>query len=219
MMTSNRTFLLADDHEMVRAGFRKLLEMNFPDSRILEAGNHAEAIKLCSSGIKIDLYLLDINMGKGSISDTITQIRQYDPEARILVVSMFGEEQYAVRMIQAGANGFISKSASPKEYQTAIKKILDGKKYISGNMAEILADFASNPSRHNHPVEALSNREYEVLCQIANGKTVSEIASSLNLSVKTISTHRAKILEKTGLKNNAEIMFFALKNKLLPGIG
>lgn len=199
---------------MVRQGFRKILESGF-DCMILEASSHAEVLSSTREN-PVDVVLLDINMPGGSAAMTLKDLKQEHPEIRVLVVSMFEEEQFAVRMIRAGADGYISKSASPDEYLNAVRKIISGRRYISTVVAELLADLAQDKKQQLSLHQMLSDREYEVFCLIAMGKSVSEIAQHLSLSAKTISTYRSRILEKSGLKSNGEIMRYALQNKIIP---
>ncbi len=213
-MTRKTTILIAEDHSMVRQGFRKILESGF-DCHILEASSHAEVISSTRENM-VDVVLLDINMPDGSAAQTLRALKQEHPDIRVLVVSMFEEEQFAVRMIRAGADGYISKSASPDEYLNAVRKIISGRRYISGIVAELLADLAQDKKQELSMQQLLSVREYEVFCLIAMGKSVSDVALQLSLSIKTISTYRSKILEKTGLKSNAEIMLYALQNNIIP---
>lgn len=212
-MTKNTTILIAEDHSMVRQGFRKILESGF-ECRILEASSHAEVISSTREN-KVDVVLLDINMPGGSAAQTLRTLKQEYPDIRVLVVSMYDEEQFAVRMIRAGAAGYISKSASPDEYLNAVRKIISGRRYISGTVAELLADLAQDKKNQLSMQQLLSDREYEVFCLIATGKSVTEIALHLSLSNKTISTYRSKILEKTGLKSNAEIILYAMQNNII----
>ena len=211
----NYTFLIADDHHMVRAGFRKLIEEAFPDATIYEASSHLQTLALAKKAAQKLLIVLDLNMPEGTGQQTIQKLRTFSREIRILVVSMYDEQQFGIRMLKAGADGYISKSASAQEFVKAIKKVWSGKKYISGLLAELLAEASTSKGEPATLESILSEREFQVFCMIAQGKTVSDIASEMNLSVKTVSTYRSKIIEKTGLKNNSEIMLYALQNKIV----
>lgn len=161
-----------------------------------------------------DIIILDIAMPGRSGLDVLREIRRKHPELPVLVLSMHSEDQFAVRAIKAGANGYISKDNAAAEVVRAIRKILTGKKYVSAKLAEILAD-SLNAAAVRPPHEALSDREFQVLCQLASGKTVSQIASEITLSVKTVSTYRARILEKMNMRNNAELTRYAIQNSLV----
>ncbi len=214
MDISHYTILIADDHDMVRAGFRKIIEEAIPGINILEASSHTQTIALARKVNNNLLVILDLNMPEGTGQQTIHDLKANDADIKILVVSMYEEQQFGIRMIKAGADGYISKSANAEEFIKAIKKVGAGKKYITGSLAELLAETATSTGKPATLQDLLSEREFQVFCLIAKGKTVSEIAVDLNLSVKTISTYRSKIIEKTGLKNNSEIMLYALQNKI-----
>lgn len=215
METSGYTIIIADDHDMVRAGFCKIVSEAFPRAVIREASTHAQTIALVQKESGPVILILDLNMPEGTGQQTIQKLKAGTQDVRILVVSMYEEEQFGIRMIKAGADGYISKSASAEELVKAVRKIMAGKKYISGSLADLLAETVTQTGKPATLQDILSEREFEVFRQIAMGKTVSEIAANLNLSVKTISTYRAKIIEKTGLKNNSEMMLYALQNKIV----
>lgn len=215
MDNAGYVIIIADDHDMVRAGFRKILSEAFPKALILEASTHSQTLALAKKEDRPAMVILDLNMPEGTGQQTIQKLKSGMQDVKILVVSMYEEEQFGIRMIKAGADGYISKSASAEELVKAVRKILSGKKYISGSLADLLAETVTQTGKPATLQDVLSEREFEVFRQIALGKTVSEIAANLNLSVKTISTYRSKIIEKTGLKNNSEIMFYALQNKIV----
>jgi two-component system invasion response regulator UvrY len=204
--------LIADDHAVVRRGLKQIIAET-PDIMVAdEATNGWEVL----DKIKEDAYdviLMDIAMpGKDGI-DVLTQLKYERPELPVLMLSMYPEEQFAVRALKAGASGYLTKESAPDELVTAIRKVSAGGKYVSSALAEKLVSILQETERLPH--EALSNREYKVMCLIASGKTVTEIAGELSLSVKTVSTYRSRILEKMKMKNNAELTYYAIKNQLV----
>lgn len=205
--------LVADDHAIVRKGLSQLLREEFSDVEIHEASNSVEVIEKSGKGIW-DIILMDISMPGRNGLETLKQIRDMGVKAPVLVISMHPEEQYAIRVLKAGASGFLNKDSATEELIAAIQKILTGKKYISATLAEKLAEgFDSTAGRPAH--ELLSDRELQVFQLLASGKTVGEIADEISLSVNTISTYRARILEKLQLSNNAELTRYALDNGLV----
>lgn len=205
--------LIADDHPIVRIGLKEIIEETSDMVVADEATNGEEALgKVLKSNL--DVVVLDISMPGTSWIDILKKIKKEKPELSVLVLSMFPEEQYAVQVFRAGASGYLTKQSTPDELLAAIRKISTRRKYISTSLAEKLAyDLENNASGPPH--ETLSNREYEVMCLIATGKTVKEIAEKLKLSVKTISTYRFRILEKMNMRNNAELTHYAIRNKLV----
>ncbi|MBI5605227.1 MAG: response regulator transcription factor [Deltaproteobacteria bacterium] len=203
------TLLIADDHAIFREGLRQILE-DVPDMVVSgEASSGQEVLEKVSKN-DYDLLLLDIAMPGLSGLETLKLLKSQKPKLRVLVLSMYPEEQYAVRAIKAGAYGYITKASASEELIGAIRKISGGGRYISASIAEkLLFNLDPEPDRPLH--ERLSDREYQVLCLIARGRTVGEIAEELCLSVKTVSTHRTHILEKMRLKSNAELTNYALK--------
>jgi two-component system, NarL family, invasion response regulator UvrY len=205
--------LIADDHAIFREGLKHILEEH-PDIVVAdEAGNGQEVLEKVWKN-DYGMVLLDIGMPGMPAIEVLKQIRNERPRLPVLVLSMYPEDQYAVRFIRAGASGYLTKESAPDELITAIRKITAGRKYITASIAEKLADEvepdAGKPVHH-----ALSDREFEVFRLIASGKTVKEIGDSLSLSVKTISTYRTRILEKMKMKTNAELMHYALKHHML----
>lgn len=205
--------LIVDDHAIVRQGLQRILE----EARGIEVGGEAhngvEALKMIRSG-KWDVVLLDISMPEKNGIDTLKQIMDENKEARVLILSMYSEDQYAVRLMKAGAAGYLTKDAAPEQLVEAIRKVVAGKKHISPTLAELLL-LECNPNSGRPSHETLSDREYQVLRMIGSGKNVSEIAATLSLSVKTISTYRAHILAKMQLKNNAELTYYVMQNGLM----
>lgn len=205
--------LIADDHAILRKGLIEILNESFTDLEYFEASNGLEAIQI-SRTENLDLVLLDISMPGRNGLDTLKQIRSDGNKAKVLILSVQPEDQYAIRVLKAGASGFLNKDSAPEELLNAVRVVMNGKKYISPAIAEKLAQSLSTP--FDKPLyETLSDRELQVLQLIASGKTVSEIAKELTLTVNTISTYRARILEKLQLNNNAEATRYALDNNLV----
>ena len=199
--------LLVDDHAVVRHGLRSVLEEELGDVAVQEAGTARAGVE-CLRRDDYDALILDIGLPDRNGLDLLKSIHSEWPDLPVLILSMFDESQYGVRMIRAGAAGYVTKASAPEKFVGAVKKILAGGRYISSNLGERLA---ANLSGHNdeEPYEVLSDREYQIFLMIASGKTVSEIADELCLSVKTVSTHRAHVLEKTNMKTNAELTHYA----------
>jgi len=205
--------LIADDHAIVRKGISQLIREEFAFAEITEATNSHEVIEKIKGKIW-DIILLDISMPGRNGVDILKQLRADGIKTPILMLSMHPEEQYAIRVLKAGASGYLSKESATEELITAINKVLSGKKYITFSIAEKLLETSINPTKGIFH-ETLSDREMQVLEFIAKGKSVSEIAFEISLSVNTISTYRTRILEKLKLSNNAEIMRYAIDNNLL----
>lgn len=204
--------LIVDDHAVVRQGLRRILGEAKGIEVGAEAANGVEALRKISNE-KFDVVLLDISMPEKNGLDTLKQIIEGNSAAKVLIMSMYPEDQYAVRLMKSGASGYMTKDAAPEQLVDAIHKVIAGKKHISPNLAELLLQECGNDTgKPAH--ELLSNREYQVLRLLGSGKKVSEIAQTLSLSVKTISTYRAHILEKMKLKNNAELIFYVMGNDL-----
>jgi two-component system, NarL family, invasion response regulator UvrY len=204
--------LIADDHAVFREGLKRILNEAADVSEVGEAANAQQLMKSISD-IRWDVILLDINMPGKSGLEVLKEIKQTNPRLAVLILSMYPEKQFAVRVIKAGAAGYITKAAAGSEVLQAIRKVYRDGKYISDSVAEHLAMAVELPvDRPLH--ESLSDREFEVLRMIGSGKTVSEIAEELSLSVKTISTYRTHILEKMNLKNNADIMQYVITHGL-----
>jgi len=205
--------LIADDHAIFREGLKHILE-DHPDILVAdEAGNGQEVLDYIWKN-EYDMILLDIGMPGMPALEVLKQVKNERPRLPVLVLSMYPEDQYAVRFIRAGASGYLTKESAPEELITAIRKITAGRKYITSSVAEKLADEV-NPDAEKPAHHALSDREFEVFRLIASGKTVKQIADDLFLSMKTISTYRSRILEKMKMKTNAELMHYALKHHML----
>ena len=204
--------LLADDHTLFREGLRHVLAKH-PDIVVSgEASNTAELIEKVKQ-VQVDLIILDIAMpGRDGLA-ALKELRQMKPDLPILILSMYPEDQYAVRAIKAGASGYLTKNKAARELIAAVQRVASGKKYIAPGVGEQLAAELETDSKEP-PHKKLSDREYQVMCMIASGKPVKQIAEELTLSVSTISTNRTRILRKMKLKNNAEITRYAIKQGL-----
>lgn len=210
--------LITDDHALIRRGLRQILvegsdKVGFGRLVVEEAANAEEALQKIWKD-HWDAVVMDISMPGRSGLDVLRDIKLARPQLPVLILSMHSEEQFAVRVLKAGAAGYITKASAPQELVQAIKKVMSGGKYVSPSLAERLAYDLSQPT-DKPPNETLSDREFQVMCLIASGKTVSQIAEKLGLSVKTISTYRARVLEKMGMKTNAELTHYAIKNRLV----
>ena len=205
--------LVADDHTVVRRGLRQILLEGFPGALIEEVGDAEDLIKNVVKS-SWDVVISDLSMPGRSGLDALQQIKQLHPNLPVLILSIHPEEQYALRVLKAGASGYLSKDMAPDELVNAVKKVMLGKKYISASVAEKLASTLDQD--HNKALhEFLSDREFNVLKMLAAGRSVSEIAESLFLSVTTVSTYRSRIMAKMNLKNNAELTLYSMEHKLL----
>ena len=204
--------LIADDHAIVRQGLRQILS-DTPDLTVSgEAENGVQAVQMVRTG-EWDVVLMDVSMPDRNGIDALKLIKKEFPRLPVLILSMYPEEQYAIRALKAGAAGYLTKQSAPELLVTAIRQVASGKKYVSPSLAEELANAIGDDSERL-PHEKLSDREYQTLCMIASGKTPTEIAEALNLSVKTVSVYRARLLEKMNLRNNAELTHYGLKHGL-----
>lgn len=205
--------LIADDHPVVRQGIKQILAEDSEIGELGEAKNSQEVMEQIRQN-SWDVIILDITMpGRGGL-DTLKEIKGEKPKLPVLILSIHPEDQYAVRALKAGAAGYLTKESAPDDLIKAIKKVNIGGKYISNSLAEKLALHLERDAQ-KQPHESLSDREYQVLCMIASGKKVKDIAESLSLSVKTISTYRARILEKMKMKSNADLIHYAIQNRLV----
>ncbi len=205
--------LIADDHAIVRRGLKEILADEFEGAVFDEAGNAQQVLARVRSH-PWDIVILDITMPGRSGLDLLRDLQGLRPELPVLILSMHPENQYAKRVLKAGAAGYMNKETAPRELVKAVRKVLSGGRYVSAELAERLAaDLSADAGRLPH--ERLSVREFEVLRMIASGMTISQIAEELHLSATTVSTHRARILEKMGLANNAELMRHAIRNGLV----
>jgi DNA-binding NarL/FixJ family response regulator len=205
--------LIADDHAIVRAGLKQFIADQVDMEVAAEAASGAEAIAAVRAG-DFDVVLLDISMPDKNGIDTLKTLRHVKPELPVLMLSAYAEDQYAVNLLRAGAAGYLNKEAASTQLVGAIRTVVQGRKYVSPSLAQILADGVSGDA--DKPLHAeLSQREFQIFCKLAAGAAVSKIADELNLSVKTVSTYRTRILEKMAMKSNADLTYYAIKNGLI----
>ena len=205
--------LIADDHTVVRKGLKQILLEEYPTAHIEEVPDAEELISRVMSH-DWDIVVSDLSMPGRSGLDALHQIKHSHPDLPVLILSIHPEEHYALRVLKAGASGYLSKDSAPDELVKAIQKVLLGKKYISSTVAEKLATtYSIDGDKHLH--ELLSDREFDVMKLLASGKSVSEIADSLSLSVTTVSTYRARIMNKMNLRTNSDLTKYAIENNLL----
>ena len=205
--------LIVDDHAVVRNGVKMLFAGRPETATFGEAGNAQEAIRLVREQ-DWDVVLLDITLGDRSGIEVMKELKAVRPKLSVLILSMHSEAQFARRAFKAGAAGYVTKDSSPDELAKAVNKVAHGGKYVSPTFAEMLL-MGIDSGVDKEPHEGLSDREFEIMCLIASGKTITEIAELLSRSVKTISTHRVRILEKMGMRTNAEITHYAIQNNLI----
>lgn len=204
---------IADDHSLIREGFKKILKC---ESDIEIAGESADPFDIMNKILnqKVDVIILDINLPGKSGLDVLKEIKTQIPDQKVLILSMHPEERFAIRSLKAGASGYLSKDSAPEELVKAIRKIASGGKYISSNLAEKLTEeLSSSNAKPAH--ENLSDREFQVMHLIALGKPQSVIAEELSLSLSTINTYRTRVLEKLNLNSNAELIHYAVEQKLI----
>jgi two-component system, NarL family, invasion response regulator UvrY len=205
--------LVADDHAIVRRGLRQILADTTDIHVAGEASSGADLLAKARAE-RWDVIVLDINLGEANGLELLQQIRKERPEQRVIILTVYSPDQYAVRAIRSGAAGFLTKETAPENLIDAVRKVAAGGRYVSPAIAEKLASYVASDTG-GAPHDALSNRELQVLQRIASGRTVSQIAEELSLSVKTISTHRTRILGKMRMKTNAELTHYAVKNGLV----
>lgn len=205
--------ILCDDHAVVRRGIRDTLSEAVDIRVVGEAGSYSEVRDLLRN-TPCDVLVLDLNLpGRGGL-EVLASMREADTPAKVLMVSMFPEDQYAIRCLRAGAQGYLNKAGDPAELITAVRSIAQGRKYVTADVAQMLVDNLSAPS--NEALHAaLSERELQTLLKIASGKRLSDIAEELMLSPKTVSVYRSRVLEKLKLSNNAELTVYAIRNGLV----
>lgn len=205
--------IIADDHELIREGLKKVLAKNSEIEVVAEAASSRELLEILSKK-EVDIVVLDISMPGKSGLETLRDIKNYYPKVKTLILSMHPEESFAIRALKSGASGYLSKQSAAKELENALIKIMHGGKYISNAVAEQLALEIETPSdKALH--EKLSNREFEIMIKISQGKSVSDIADELSLSVNTITSYRARLLQKMNMKSNADLIRYSLKNQLV----
>jgi two-component system, NarL family, invasion response regulator UvrY len=211
-MASTRVAVV-DDHQLVRIGLKQIIEAQSDFAWVGEAKNGREALTLLR-GTPCDVLLLDLSLPDMSGLDVLRQIKAHHESVATLVLSAYPENQYGLNVLRAGASGFLSKTADDSELCRAIRAAMRGGRYVSPELAEMLVSgLQGAPGEPRHSV--LSEREFQIFCKLAEGKSVSEIAAKLFLSVKTVSTYRTRILEKMAMKTNADITYYAIKNELL----
>lgn len=205
--------ILCDDHALIRRGIRDTLS-DAPDIEVVgEAGDYAELRALLRTG-RSDVLVLDINMPGRTGLDVLHVLKDEGSTMRVLVVSMYPEDQYAIRALKAGAYGYVNKGGDPQELVKAVRTVAQGRKFVTPDIAQMLVDSLNAPEvAHAH--EKLSDRELQTLVMIASGKRLSDIALELSLSPKTVSVYRARVLEKLGLANNSELTVYAIRNGLV----
>lgn len=207
--------LIADDHAVVRAGYKQFLEADASIADIGEASSGRDTLDALRRQ-EWDLLLMDIHMPDRSGLDILRHVVTGYPDVRVLVMSGLPEEQYARNVLRAGASGYLSKGGSPDEFLKAVRTVLVGRRYVSAALAESMAGDLKSKGDSNQPLHTqLSQREFQIFCKLAAGATISQIGSELSLSVKTVSTYRSRILEKMNFTSNADITSYALRNGLI----
>lgn len=205
--------LLCDDHAMVRRGIRDTLADCVDMQVVGESGDYAELKEHLRTTV-CDVLILDINLPGRSGLEVLASLRESQSTVRVLVVSMFSEDQYAIRCLRAGAHGYLNKAGDPVELVEAVRAVARGRKYVTASVSDMLVDQLSTPTSESLH-DRLSERELQTLLKIASGKRLSDIAEELMLSPKTVSVYRARLLEKLGLTNNAELTVYAIRNELV----
>jgi DNA-binding NarL/FixJ family response regulator len=207
------TVLIADDHALIRNGLKQLLSQDSSIKAVGETKTGRETIDKLQAQ-HWDLLILDINMPDRSGIDILRQVRATHPETRVLVLSGFPEKQYAVNVLRAGASGYLNKEMAPEELLAAVRNVLQGRRYVSPALAELLVNGLDE--EQDHPMHSrLSEREFQIFCKLAAGQAVSNIADELCISVKTVSTYRSRILEKMNFTTNADLTAYALRNEII----
>lgn len=205
--------LIADDHSVVRKGLRQILLEGFPNAQIEEVPDAEEMVSKIMQQ-EFSVVISDLSMPGRSGLEALQQIKQINPALPVLILSIHPEEQYALRVLKAGASGYLSKDMAPDELVNAVQRVMLGKKYITASIAEKLASILDQDAERP-PHELLSDREFSVFKMLATGKSVSEIAESLYLSVTTVSTYRSRIMTKMGMRSNADLTLYSIEHKLI----
>lgn len=209
------SLLIADDHAIVRHGLRRIIAEAADIVVAGEAEGGLQTLRMLREpSAAYDILLLDISMPDKNGMEVLKQVRREFPKLPVLMLTMHAEDEFGVRALKAGAAGFLNKQTAPSELIGAIRQVAAGRKYISGRLAEELAEHLAS-DRQGPPHHALSTREYQTLCLIGSGNTLSETAAKLSLSPKTVSVYRARLLEKLNLRNNAEVMHYAMRHRLV----
>ena len=205
--------LIADDHAIVRAGLKQFIADQLDMEVAGEAATGSETIALVRAQ-EFDICLLDISMPDKNGIDTLKSIKHIKPELPVLILSAHAEEQYAVNLLRAGASGYVNKETASTQLVGAVRTAVQGRKYVSPALAQVLAEGISGNG--DEPLHgSLSQREFQIFCKLSGGQAVSQIAEELHLSVKTVSTYRTRVLEKMGMKSNADLTYYAVKNGLI----
>ncbi|MFS8972907.1 response regulator [Cupriavidus necator] len=205
--------LIADDHEIVRAGLRQFISEE-PDIQVTGEAGSGDEVMAKLRDAEFDVLVLDISMPDRNGIDVLKLIRQRKPELPVLILSTYPEDQYAINLIRAGASGYLTKESAPDDLVKAIRTVAQGRRYVSATVADLLIGGLDKPTEQ--PVhQMLSEREFQIFCKLSRGQSVSVIADELFLSVKTVSTYRSRILEKMGMKTNADLTYYAIKNGLV----
>ena len=205
--------LIADDHVVVRRGLRQILS-EVPEIFVGGEASNAQEVRDLLRAERWDVIVLDINMPGASGIELLGELKREHETARVLILTVSPEDQYAVRAITAGAAGFLTQESAPEKLIEAVRKVASGGRYVSPELAEALASLFAGEGG-GAPHERLSDREFEVMKMLASGKTVSQVAAELTLSVKTVSTHRTRILKKMDMHTNAELTHYAMKNRIV----
>jgi len=211
--TETLRILIVDDHAIVREGLKQILVDAATEFEVGEASTGQECLQRLRAE-SWNALVLDISLPDRSGLDLLKQIRNYYPDLPLLVLTMHAEEQYALRVLRAGAAGFLTKESAPEQMVTAVTRVASGGRYVSPKLAELLAFDLAHLNEEPH--QSLSDREFEVLCMIASGERIKDIAEKLCLSVKTVSSHRARILSKMRMKSNADLIRYMLEHDMLP---
>ncbi len=206
--------LLADDHAMFRSGLRRILEAEFPDASVGESANVAGMLEQLE-GQPWDVLLLDISMGGQNSLNVLPSLKERHPLMPVVVLSMYGDRQFVIQALRAGASAYLTKERAPEELLRAIRSVRAGRRYVGDELAAQLADHLATGGATASPHESLSPRELEIFLLLAAARSVSEIAAQLELSVKTVSTYRTRVLEKMALRSNAELMQYAVRHGLV----
>jgi DNA-binding NarL/FixJ family response regulator len=205
--------LIADDHQIVRAGLRQFIA-DEPDIRVEGEAASGDEVMTRLREMKFDVVVLDISMPDRNGIDVLKLLRQRHPELPVLILSTYPEDQYAINLIRAGASGYLTKESAPDDLVKAIRTVAQGRRYVSPTVADLLIGGLDKPT--DQPLhQTLSKREFQIFCKLSRGQSVSVIAEELFLSVKTVSTYRSRILEKMGMKTNADLTYYAIKNGLV----
>ncbi|HEY7987412.1 MAG TPA: response regulator transcription factor [Methylophilaceae bacterium] len=208
-----KNILLVDDHSIVRQGLKNLIDLEEGLQVVGEAASGIEAIKMVRAN-HYDIVVLDISMPDKNGVDTLHDLKHIAPNLPVLILSGYAEEQYALNLIRSGCKGYLSKDADSDEIIKAIRTIANGRRYISSELADLMTNELSHPSEKLLH-ETLSKREFQIFFKLAGGLSPTDIAAELNISIKTVSTYRTRILEKMSLKTNADLIYYAIKNNLI----